>query len=139
MMSTPYEADLAALTVAQEQAQGAENRRRELAAQRPGHGAQIELPQPPSAAAVGKSGLDMPVIGEGYGTPPGPSPFVQAAYSVPNYADAVVGGIGFTGGRNEPAVRVLLRARAAAPGGVTVISPDGRPSLWRRLLRRGHS
>ena len=116
-----------------------EDRRRELASQRPGHGVLLSMEQPAAAAAVGKSGLDMPVIGEGYGTPPGPSPFVQAAYSVPNYADAVVGGVGFTGGRNEPAVRVLLRARAAAPGGVTVISPDGRPSLWRRLLRRGHS
>ena len=116
-----------------------EDRRRELASQRPGHGVLLSMEQPAAAAAVGKSGLDMPVIGEGYGTPPGLSPFVQAAYSVPNYADAVVGGIGFTGGRNEPAVRVLLRARAAAPGGIALVSPDVRPSLWRRLLRRGHS
>jgi hypothetical protein len=133
------EMDIASIAAAQQQAQGAENRRRELAAQRPGHGAQIELPQPPSAAAIGKSGLDLPIVGEGYGTPPEPSPFVQAAYSVPNYADAVVGGVGFQAGRNEPAVRVLLRARAAAPGGIAVVSPDVRPSLWRRLLRRGHS
>ena len=131
------EMDIASIAAAQQQAQGAENRRRELASQRPGHGVLLPLEQPAAAAAVGKSGLDMPVIGEGYGTPPGPSPFVQAAYSVPNYADAVVGGVGFTGGRNEPAVRVLLRARAAAPGGVTVVSPDVRPPLWRRLLRRG--
>jgi hypothetical protein len=129
----------AEIQAAQQQAMDAENGRRQLASQRPGHGVLLPLEQPPSAAAIGKSGLDMPVIGEGYDMSPGLSPAIQAAYSVPNYADAVVGGVGFQAGRQEPAVRVLLRSRAAGFGDrVDYVSagPPRRP-LWRRLLRRG--
>jgi hypothetical protein len=117
-----------------------EDRRRELASATPGLGSLLPMEQPAAAAAIGKSGLDMPVLGEGYEMA-APDAVQHKAYGAarPSYADAVVGGVGFQAGRQEPAVRVLLRSRAAAPGGIAVVSPDVRPSLWRRLLRRGHS
>jgi hypothetical protein len=115
-----------------------ENRRRELASQRPGLGSPVPLEQPAAAAAIGKSGLDMPVIGEGYEMT-APDAVQHKAYGPgrPVYADDLVGGLGFQAGKSEPAISVYTGSRSAPADGVMVVSPPSRPSLWRRLLRRG--
>jgi hypothetical protein len=115
-----------------------EDRRRELASATPGLGSLLPMEQPAAAAAVGKSGLDMPVIGEGYEmTAPGAVQHKAYGAARPSYADDVVGGYGFQAGRGEPAIRVYLGSRSAPAGGPVFVSPPARPSLWRRLLRRG--
>jgi hypothetical protein len=119
------------------QSMDAENRRRELASQRPGHGTQIPLAQPVSAAGVGLSDVPMPVVGEGYDlTPPVVAP-VSKAYGPPRpvYADPVVGGLGFTAGKSEPAISVWIGQRSAAADGAVVVSPS-RPSRLGWLLGR---
>jgi hypothetical protein len=141
-LSTP---DIAA---AMNAAMDGENRRRQLASGTPGLGAVLRLPQSPAAAAVGKSSLDMPAIGEGYaqGAPDAPQ---RKSYGpdLPVYADDLVGGYGFQGGRSEPAVRhvtdlgadgLFIEGRSApAASPWTLISPPaGRQSLFRRWFRR---
>src|SRR5215831_9245589 len=125
-----------------------ENRRRELASQRPGHGTEIPLVQSPAASGVGLSDVNMPAAGLGYEVAPGLPSTVHAAYSVPRYADPTVGGYGFQGGRARPAVRhvtdlgdgrLFIEGRSAPAGdGVIVASAAAaaRPSLWARLFRR---
>jgi hypothetical protein len=131
------EADIAAVMA---QAMGSEDRRRELASQRPGLGSLLPMEQPAAAAAVGKSSVDMPVIGEGYEMT-APDAVQHKAYGSdqPVYADDLVSGYGFQGGRQEPAVRVWYGSRRAADG-ITLVSPGTRPGLWSRFLgklRRG--
>jgi hypothetical protein len=124
--------DMAALAVAQGQAETGEDRRRQLASGTPGLGVLMSLPQSPAAAAIGKSSLDMPAIGEGLS----PVSYVpqHKAYgpASPVYADPFVGGVGFQGGRSEPAVR------HAGGDSFAVVSPDVpvRRSLLGRLFRR---
>lgn len=122
----------------------AENRRRELASQTPGAGTLMQLPQSPSAAAVGKSSLDMPAVGEGYDTVAEISAAVHKAYGEarPVYAAPEVGGSSYSRRSviAEMADRVFGRQDAAAAAdAVEVISPQAasRPSLLARLLRRG--
>jgi hypothetical protein len=127
------EPDIAGVMAA---AMTSENRRRELAAQSPGLGALLSIEQPVAAAAVGKSGLDMPVIGEGYEmTAPGALQHKSYGPPSPQYAPDVVGGLGFQAGKSEPAISVYLGQRST--DAAVVVSPPARPSLWRRLLRRG--
>ena len=129
------EADIAGVMA---QAMTSEDRRRELASQSPGLGSPLPMEQPAAGPSVGKYGLDMPVVGEGY-LMTAPDAVQHKAYGAarPSYADDVVGGYGFQAGRGEPAIRVYLGSRSAPAGGPVFVSPPARPSLWRRLLRRG--
>ena len=129
-MTTP---DIAA---AMQAAMDGENARRQLASQRPGHGLELTLAQPSAAPAVGKSSLDLPVVGLGYEQAPAPSQTVHASYVVPSGADATVAGYGFQAGKSEPAISVWLGQRSL-PARDVVYAGAGRPSLWSRLLRRG--
>ena len=96
-MTTP---DIAATMAA---AMDAEDWRRELAAQTPGLGALMQLPQPVGGPGVGLSDVDLPVIGEGYDQVAEVEDAVTKAYGEdrPVYAAPVVGGTGFTAGRSE--------------------------------------
>jgi hypothetical protein len=131
------EADLAALTAAMDASMTGENRRRELASQTPGLGSPLPMEQPAAGPSVGKSGLDMPVIGEGYSVT-APDAVQHKAYGPdrPVYADPVVSGYGFQAGKSEPAIRVWAVQRSRPADGIAVISPPGRPGLWSRLLGR---
>jgi hypothetical protein len=134
------DADLAALTAAMDASMTGENGRRELASRMPGYGAQLPLEQPPNGPAVGKYGLPgLEVTGEGYDTVAEVSAAVTKAYGGdrPQYGDDLIGGVKFTAGRQEAPIRVYLGSRSAPADGITVVSPPLRPSLWRRLLRRG--
>jgi hypothetical protein len=139
------EQDIAGVLLA---AMSAEDARRETAGRTPGLGALVSLPDVPYGPSVGKSGLDFPAAGEGYQAD---APYAPQSKSygpdVPVYADALVGGLGYSPGGVQTAIRALgdrvfaAQDRAAAGPGVTVVSPDAapRPSLWSRLagkLRR---
>lgn len=119
----------------------AENDRRNLAAQRPGHGTLMPLPESPTGPSVGKYGVAGPAVGEGLTMAPGASEAQVASYTVPCYADQVVGGAGFQAGRQEAPIRVLVRSRPRAGDGLVIVSPQTprRNNLWSRLLgkRRG--
>jgi hypothetical protein len=121
----------AEIQAAMQASMDSEDARRLLASRTPGLGSALPMEQPAAGPAVGKYGLPgLEVTGEGYAMT-APDAVQHKAYGParPVYAPDVVGGI-------EPAaVRVLLRARAAADG-IAVVSPPARPSLWRRLLRR---
>src|SRR6185437_15444655 len=93
----------AACAGAQASAEGGERRRRDLASARPGLGAQMDLPKPYADAGQGSP----PVVGEGYALTAGIASAVSKAYGParPVYADDLVGGVGFRGGRSGPAVR----------------------------------
>jgi hypothetical protein len=125
--------DIAAAMAA---AMGGETRRRELASQRPGHGAQVFLPDVPAGPGVGISDVPMPMVGEGLPVAPVPSGARVAAYVVPAYADDIVGGIGFVGGRNEAPIGVLTVSRSSLADAVIVASPPARPGLLARVLGR---
>jgi hypothetical protein len=129
------DADLAALTAAMDASMTGDNGRRELASRMPGYGAQVPLEQPAAAAAIGKSGLDMPVIGEGYEMT-APDAVQHKAYGPdrPVYADPLVSGYGFQAGKSEPAISVYLGQRSA--DGAVYVSPGSRPGLLSRLLGR---
>jgi hypothetical protein len=121
------------------QAMSAENRRRLLASQRPGHGAQVPMEQPAAGPAVGKYGVPgLDVVGEGYSVVAGVSPAVSKAYGPdrPQYGDDLIGGIGFVGGRQEAPITVYLGQRSQPADGVVFVSPPARPSLWQRLTGR---
>jgi hypothetical protein len=133
------------ITAAMQAAMDGENRRRRLASQAPGSGALLGLPQPPSGAGIGISDADMPVMGEGYG---GPSIApVPGGTGAPSYADDLVGGIGFQGGRSEPAVRhvsdigdgrLLIEPYTDGSNTAAVVVSPQAPwrSLWARLAGR---
>jgi len=135
------EADVAA---AQAAGEDAENRRCRVAGEAPGLGALLPLPQPPNAAGVGKSGLDMPVIGEGYAQG-APGAFQVKSYGpeVPQYAPGAVGGFGYTPGAVQRHVsdlgdgRLLIEGASASPASdVLAVSPETAPkrSLIGRVL-----
>jgi hypothetical protein len=121
-----------------------ENRRRELASASPGLGTPLPLAQPVSAAGVGLSDVPMPVVGEGYDITPPVVTAVSKAYGPerPVYGADEVGGVGFVGGRQEPAVRhvtnlgadgLFIEGRPApAADVVTVASAPSRPGLLSR-------
>jgi hypothetical protein len=127
------EADIAGVMA---QAMTSEDRRRELASQSPGLGSPLPMEQPAAGPSVGKYGLDMPVVGEGY-LMTAPDAVQHKAYGpqAPVYAPDVVGGLGFQAGKSEPAISVYLGQRSA--DAAVIVSPPSRPPLWRRLLRRG--
>ena len=128
------------------QAMAAENRRRELAAQMPGHGAPVPLDQPPSGPSLGKYGVGGPVVGEGYEVQAEIAAAVHKAYGTarPQYAHPAVGGIDYPAGTHQPALRhvhdlgdgtLFIEGRSApAADGFTLVSPPARPSLLSRLL-----
>jgi hypothetical protein len=130
-----------------------EDRRRELASQRPGHGALLPLEQPPGGPGVGIWDVDLPVTGLGYAGGILPSPFQVASYGParPVYAADMVAGYDFAAGRAEPPVRRHVTDLGAdglffedypggrQPYGPVVVSPSAKPSLGARLralLRR---
>ena len=94
---------------------------------------------------MGKAGLDLPVIGEGYDIMP-PDDVQQAkAYGEarPVYADPLVGGLGYGPGDIQTALRaagerVFVAQDAAGQAGVMVVSADMAPrrSLLSRLAGR---
>lgn len=139
--------DEAAVAAALAQAVSAENQRRRLAADRPGHGALMRLPQPPAGPGVGLSDNPLPVVGEGYSVAPGASEAQVASYTTPNYADPSVGGVDFVGGRNEAPIKRHAHdlgdslfvgvpdASRTRGDGFTVVSPQ-RPGLLSRLRAR---
>jgi hypothetical protein len=138
------EPDIAAVMT---DAMNAENRRRGAAASAPGLGVLMSLPQSPNAAAVGKSSLDMPAVGEGLAPIPYAAQYTAPGPEVPAYADALVGGQGYAPGDvqrylSEVGEQVFAAqdARAAAGPGIEVISPQAeaapRRSLWSRLTGR---
>jgi hypothetical protein len=130
------------------QAMAAENRRRELAAQMPGHGAPVPLDQPPSGPSVGKYGVGGPVVGEGYEVQAEIADAVHKSYGAvrPQYAHPLVGGINYPAGIHQPALPHVTNlgadglfiegASAPAADGFTVVSAPSRPSLLSRLLGR---
>jgi hypothetical protein len=119
-------------------AMGGEDRRRQLASQRPGHGALLPLPDPPSGAAPGKFDAMGPPVGEGYSLTPDIAAAVHKSYGPdrPVYADDVVSGYGFQGGRAEPAITMYMGSRSAAGDGLVVVSAPPQGSLWSRLTAR---
>lgn len=129
------------------EAMDAENRRRQAAADSPGLGYQLALPQSPAAAAVGKSGLDMPAIGEGYDQAAADA-FQHKSYgpAAPVYGPAEVGGLGYPLGISQPARRhvadmgadgLLIEPYGNGQQPYTAVSPPAaRPSLWARLTGR---
>lgn len=118
-------------------AMNAENDRRRLAASRPGHGAPVPTPQSPAGAGIGISDVDMPAVGLGFSVPPTVPQALTASYVVPSYADDMVAGVGFTGGKSEPAIRVYVGQRSAPAGdGIVVASGPSRPGLLTRLRER---
>jgi hypothetical protein len=136
-VTTPAE-----LAAVQGQAMDGEARRRLLASMLPGHGSQVPLPQPASGPGVGISDVPrLEVTGEGYEVTAPDAPQQHKAYGPdrPQYAHESVGGVGFQGGRSEPAIRVFIGSRNAThgPDSVVGMSPQTeRRSLWRRLLGR---
>jgi hypothetical protein len=128
----------AEIAAAVAQAMSEENHRRDLAGQTPGLGAQMALPQPYADAGQGSP----PTVGEGYATeaPAAPAqvyvPHGVPVYGArPHYADDLVGGIGFQGGRSEPAIRYSV-----SPGLVFPVAAPAKPGLLSRLrglFRRG--
>jgi hypothetical protein len=75
--------DIEALAASTEAATDDEQRRRELAAQRPGLGTLLPLPQPPSGPATGKYDVAGPVVGEGYDITPDVVAAVTKSYGTP--------------------------------------------------------
>jgi hypothetical protein len=132
-MTTPAE-----ISAVMSGAMDAENQRRELASQLPGHGAPLPLPQPVSAAGVGLSDVLMPVVGEGYDITPPVATAVSKAYGPerPVYSADEVGGVSFVAGRQEAPVRVLAVHRSAPSAGVVFATPSRPPGLLSRLLGR---
>jgi hypothetical protein len=127
------EQDIAAVMQA---AEGAENRRRELASQTPGLGVLMPLGQPPGGPGVGISDVPLPVVGEGYEVQAGIAAAVHKSYGPdrPAYAHPLIGGIGYADGTHQPAVRhvhdlgadgLLIERRADGSNdtAVQVISP----------------
>jgi hypothetical protein len=133
------------ITSAMAQAMAAENRRRELAGQSPGLGALVSLPDVPYGPGVGLSDVPLPPVGESHH---------QAAPRVPQrksygpaspvYADSLIGGLGYTPGDIQTALRHVTdlgadgpliggRSAPAAPA-VDVVSAPARPGPLRRLL-----
>jgi hypothetical protein len=161
-MSTPYDARLdpslqggvagdisgvdfeADCRAAQSAAMDGENRRRLLASQSPGLGAQVPIAQPYADAGQGSP----PAVGEGYATeaPVAPSQVASYGPARPVYAPDVVGGYGFTGGRSEPAVRhvwavdghLLIEPYADGRQPFVVAAPPAarKPSLWSKIRGR---
>ena len=86
--------------------------------------------------------------GEGYETQAEIASAVSKSYGParPVYAHEMVGGVNFTGGRSEPAVRhvtnlgadgLFIEGRSApAADPFTVVSPPRRPGLLARLVGR---
>jgi hypothetical protein len=132
--------DLAALTGAQSAAEGGEDRRRQLASQRPGHGAALPLPSPPSGISTGKPEVGGLPVGEGYAVTADIVPAVHKSYGPgrPVYADDLVSGYGFQGGRGEQAISMYIGSRSAsADSPFTVVSAGGpQGSLWSRMKAR---
>ena len=130
------------------QAMQAEDQRRQVASASPGLCALLPLPQPPSGPSVGKAGLDLPVIGEGYEIQAEIAAAVHKAYGEarPVYAGPEVAGDSVPAGRlaaratarDRPRRRwpVHRGRRRAAADAFTVVSPPARPSLLARLLGR---
>jgi hypothetical protein len=124
-----------------------EDRRRELAARMPGYGAPVPLDQPPSGPSVGKYGVGGVIVGEGYDQQAEIAAAVHKSYGAdrPQYAHPLVGGINYSAGTDQPALRHLVNLGAdglfiegasAPPDGFTVVSAPSRPSLLARLLGR---
>jgi hypothetical protein len=136
-----FEADCRA---AQSAAMDGENRRRLLASESPGLGAQLPIAQPYADAGQGSP----PVVGEGYSVeaPAAPSQLASYGPQRPVYGPDVVGGYGFTGGRSEPAVRhvwavddgqIMIGPYADGRQPVFVAPPAARkPSLWSKIRGR---
>jgi hypothetical protein len=129
-------------------AMSAEDRRREVASQSPGLGALLPLPQPPSGPSVGKAGLDLPVVGEGYEVQAEIAAAVHKAYGEarPVYAGPAVAGDSYPLGVSQPALRHVTDlgadglfvegASVPAADAFTVVSPPARSGLLARLLGR---
>ncbi len=123
---------------AQASAMNAESRRRQLAAQSPGLGAQVPMPQPYAGPGPGLAGVPgLEVVGEGYGTMPPADPFQHKAYGEtrPAYAPAEVG----YGTIASAVSRLGSAARARRPdAGVVLVSPGAAPrrSLLGKMLGR---
>jgi hypothetical protein len=129
-------------------AMSAEDRRREVASQSPGLGALLPLPQPPSGPSVGKAGLDLPVVGEGYEGQAEIAAAVHKAYGEarPVYAGPAVAGDSYPLGVSQPALRHVTDlgadglfvegASVPAADAFTVVSPPARSGLLARLLGR---
>jgi hypothetical protein len=117
------------ITTAMSQGMDTEHRRRQLASESPGYGAAVVLPDNPVGPAVGKAGL-LPAVGEGHSVTAEVSPSVHKAYGPdrPQYADSLVGGVGYA------PVGVETALMAASRGDVTVVSPPSSPGLLARLL-----
>jgi hypothetical protein len=79
------------------------------------------------------------VVGEGYAVTAGTFSGTRKAYGPdrPFYADDLVGGYGFQGGRSEQVISMFIGSRSA-PAGDFVVVPAGAPqgSLWSRLTGR---
>jgi hypothetical protein len=141
------EPDIAAVMQA---SMNAEDKRRQLASMTPGLGAQLNLPDVPYGPSVGKSGLDLPPVGEGLETSPVVVPRLKAyGPQSPVYADDLVGGLGYSLGSVHNARRHVTDLGAdglfiepgpdgrAPTNSMFVVSPAApRPSLWQRLTSR---
>ena len=121
----------------------AENRRRGLAEQSPGLGALVQLPQPPSGPGVGISDVPLPVVGESHQAAPYMPQSMAYGPDRPQYADSLIGGVGYAPGDMQTALRaagerVFAAQDAAGRADVTVVSPQTapRPSLLGRLAAR---
>jgi hypothetical protein len=132
-MTTPDQ--IAAIMTA---ATTAEQGRRQLASQRPGLGALMDLPEVGYGPGIGINDVPgLEVAGEGLPEVPEVSPAVVKSYGPPRpeYAAGVVGGVDFVAGRQEAPVKLAIGFRRSAGSGVTVLSPP-RPSLWSRVAAR---
>jgi hypothetical protein len=119
-----------------------EDRRRLLASQMPGYGAQLQLPDNSVGLNVGKSGL-LPTVGEGHSVVAEISEAVHKSFGAPRpqYAHPIVGGENYSPGGVATALRavgerVFGAQDAAGRAGVTIVSPEAapRPSLLGRLF-----
>jgi hypothetical protein len=127
------EQDIAAVMAA---AMSEEDQRRLLASRTPGAGSALPMEQPAAGPAVGKYGLPgLEIAGEGYAMT-APDAVQHKSYGPPSpqYAPGIIGGLGFTAGKSEPAISVYLGQRSQ--DGPVFVSPPGRPGLLSRLLAR---